>query len=75
MYRLGILTCRTFSVVPLVVESEGDHLGILLDRGTLGASRGLVGSRSPGLSSGTACLMLGESAYPTEFVSHEVAGR
>ncbi|VCW76842.1 unnamed protein product [Gulo gulo] len=76
MYHLDILTCRTFFVVSLVVESEGESLGILLDRGMLLASRGLAGFRSPGVNSGTVCMMLGESGCPTEFVSlHEIAGR
>lgn len=76
MYHLDILMCHTFSVVSLVVESEGESLGILLDRGMLVTSRDLADFRSPWLNSGTVCVMLGESGYPTELVSpQEIAGR
>ena len=41
-----------------------------------GGLKGL-GNRSPGVSAGTACLMLGESDYSTEFLfpHYEIAGR
>ena len=42
MYQLNILRCHILSVISLVVQSEGESLGIPLDRVMLVASRGLV---------------------------------
>ena len=74
MHALDILRCPVFSVVSFVLKSEGESLGIL-DRGVLVDQR--AWGQEPWLSSGTACLTLGESGYPTEllFSLYEIAGR
>ena len=44
-YHVDIWTCCVFSVISLVVKSEGKSMGMVLDRGMLVASRGLVSGR------------------------------